>query len=250
MLATSSCHSLNLQASLKTKLSPRIRLRPRRNEETDKAKFSTLNEQVFDLTQDEGDGVSKTLSLRRPHLTRLLPRRALTRLYKRPTLSSRPRRLPGSLPSCLLGVRHSPLPMPSSFYSFLTFETMLKVQRHLFAKNKKLQITDMASRRQVRYNRLATDDDNDYNTGGHDPRFDYTPKSFDKVPWKSIALALFLLALGCMLLFLSYFVFTGHMGGERSQAYGLLGLGILTFLQACRLDWQSDPNRDACRPVD
>ncbi|CAL5372188.1 unnamed protein product [Camellia sinensis] len=106
----------------------------------------------------------------------------------------------------------------------------LKVQRHLFAKNKKLQITDMASRRQVRYNRLATDDDNDYNTGGHDPRFDYTPKSFDKVPWKSIALALFLLALGCMLLFLSYFVFTGHMGGERSQAYGLLGLGILTFL--------------------
>ncbi|KAL7000795.1 hypothetical protein U1Q18_001945 [Sarracenia purpurea var. burkii] len=87
----------------------------------------------------------------------------------------------------------------------------------------------MASRRNVRYSRLAADEDSDYD-GGYDPRFDYTPKSFDKVPWKSIALALFLVSLGCVLLFLSYFIFTGHMGGERSQAYGLLGLGILTFL--------------------
>ncbi|XP_057481577.1 uncharacterized protein LOC130772942 [Actinidia eriantha] len=86
----------------------------------------------------------------------------------------------------------------------------------------------MASRRNVRYSRLAADDD-EYD-GGYDPRYDYTPKSFDKVPWKSIALALFLLSLGCLLLFLSYFIFSGHMGGERSQAYGLLGLGILTFL--------------------
>uniref|UniRef100_A0A5B6ZZG5 Uncharacterized protein n=1 Tax=Davidia involucrata TaxID=16924 RepID=A0A5B6ZZG5_DAVIN len=91
----------------------------------------------------------------------------------------------------------------------------------------------MASRRNVRYSRLATDEDSDYDGSGgrrHDPRFDYTPKAFDKIPWKSIALALFLLSLGCMLLFLSFFIFTGHMGGERSQAYGLLGLGILTFL--------------------
>ncbi|CAL5369861.1 unnamed protein product [Camellia sinensis] len=88
----------------------------------------------------------------------------------------------------------------------------------------------MASRRHVRYSRLAADEDNDYDAGGYDPRYDYTPKSFDKVPWKSIFLALFLLSLGCMLIFLSYFVFIGHMGGERSQAYGLLGLGILTFL--------------------
>ncbi|KAL7232319.1 hypothetical protein ACSBR2_010356 [Camellia fascicularis] len=88
----------------------------------------------------------------------------------------------------------------------------------------------MASRQHVRYSRLAADEDNDYDAGGYDPRYDYTPKSFDKVPWKSIFLALFLLSLGCMLIFLSYFVFIGHMGGERSQAYGLLGLGILTFL--------------------
>ncbi|XP_050382445.1 uncharacterized protein LOC126799311 [Argentina anserina] len=88
----------------------------------------------------------------------------------------------------------------------------------------------MASRRNVQYSRLATDEDDDYNGTGNDRRFDYTPKSFDKVPWKSIGLALFLLSLGSFLLFLSYFIFTGHMGGEMSQAYGLLALGILTFL--------------------
>uniref|UniRef100_A0A5B7BF72 Uncharacterized protein n=1 Tax=Davidia involucrata TaxID=16924 RepID=A0A5B7BF72_DAVIN len=91
----------------------------------------------------------------------------------------------------------------------------------------------MASRRNVPYSRLATDEGSEYDGSGggqHDPRFDYAPKSFDKIPWKSIALALLLLCLGCMLLFLSIFIFTGHMGGERSQAYGLLGLGILTFL--------------------
>ncbi|XP_058223868.1 uncharacterized protein LOC131333391 [Rhododendron vialii] len=90
-------------------------------------------------------------------------------------------------------------------------------------------MTSMATKRNVRYTRLAADED-DYVVGGYDSRYDYAPKSFDKVPWKSIALALFLLSLGCMLLFLSYFIFTGHMGGDRSQGYGLLGLGILTFL--------------------
>ncbi|KAK3004544.1 hypothetical protein RJ639_018842 [Escallonia herrerae] len=80
--------------------------------------------------------------------------------------------------------------------------------------------------------RLAADEDDEYdgNGGRHDPRFDYSPKAFDKIPWKSIALALFLLFLGCGLLLLSFFIFTGHMGGDRSQVYGLLGLGILTFL--------------------
>ncbi|RDY12331.1 Transmembrane protein 230, partial [Mucuna pruriens] len=90
---------------------------------------------------------------------------------------------------------------------------------------------DMATRR-VRYTPLATDED-DYigdENRTFDPRFDYTPKALDKVPWKSIALALFLLFLGTGLLFLSYFIFTGHMGGERSQAYGLLALGFLSFL--------------------
>lgn len=90
----------------------------------------------------------------------------------------------------------------------------------------------MASRRQVRYTQLAVDDD-DYNDGSggrNDRRFDYSPKAFDKIPWKSIALAIFLLFLGCVLLFLSIFIFTGHMGGELSQAYGLLGLGLVAFL--------------------
>ncbi|KAM1009687.1 hypothetical protein FF1_045095 [Malus domestica] len=89
----------------------------------------------------------------------------------------------------------------------------------------------MSSRRNVHYSPLATDDDDDDVYGRpNDPRFDYTPKSFDKIPWKSIVLALFLLSLGSLLLFLSYFIFTGHMGGELTQAYGLLALGILTFL--------------------
>ncbi|XP_034920194.2 LOW QUALITY PROTEIN: uncharacterized protein, partial [Populus alba] len=70
------------------------------------------------------------------------------------------------------------------------------------------------------------DDDNDDKFGvQYDPRFDYTPGSFDRVPWKSIFLAIFLLFLGCVLLSLSFFIFTGHMGGEKSQAYGLLALG-------------------------
>ncbi|XP_059452769.1 uncharacterized protein LOC132183359 [Corylus avellana] len=90
----------------------------------------------------------------------------------------------------------------------------------------------MASRRNVHYSPLPADED-DYDgiaRRQYDARFDYTPKSFDKIPWKSIVLALFLLSLGLLLLFLSYFIFTGHMGGERSQAYGLLALGVLSFL--------------------
>jgi hypothetical protein len=51
-----------------------------------------------------------------------------------------------------------------------------------------------------------------------------------RIPWKSIALALFLLILGSSLLFLSYFISTGHMEGDSSQVYGLLFLGILSFL--------------------
>lgn len=92
----------------------------------------------------------------------------------------------------------------------------------------------MASRRSVRYAQLPGDDDEDYADGGgrrdFDPRFDYTPKAFDRVPWKSIALAVFLLFLGCLLLLLAVFIFTGHMEGDSSQGYALLVLGFLTFL--------------------
>ncbi|KAJ8775190.1 hypothetical protein K2173_020194 [Erythroxylum novogranatense] len=89
----------------------------------------------------------------------------------------------------------------------------------------------MTTRRNFRYNRLPTDEDEyDDSVKSFDPRFDYVPGSYDKIPWKSVALALFLLFLGSVLLFLSYFIFTGHMGGEKSQAYGLLALGVVTFL--------------------
>ncbi|TVU46502.1 hypothetical protein EJB05_06043 [Eragrostis curvula] len=90
----------------------------------------------------------------------------------------------------------------------------------------------MAARRNVRYSPLSTEerDDNNLSDGDVDRRFTYTPKSLRKIPWKSIALAIFLLLLGSSLLFLSYFIFTGHMEGDNSQAYGLLFLGFLAFL--------------------
>ncbi|KAM7267807.1 hypothetical protein ACFE04_009973 [Oxalis oulophora] len=93
----------------------------------------------------------------------------------------------------------------------------------------------MASRRNIRYSRLDIDDDDNDNDEGirrrsYDPRFDYTPKSLDKIPWKSIILAIVLLLLGSFLLSLAFFILTGHVPGENSQAYGLLALGFLTFL--------------------
>ncbi|KAJ3673027.1 hypothetical protein LUZ60_006401 [Juncus effusus] len=95
----------------------------------------------------------------------------------------------------------------------------------------------MATRRN-NYTPLPTDDSTDgFNTGEEeeeeeekDLRFIYTPKRYNRIPWKSIALALFLLLLGTLLLVLSYFLFTGHMDGDSSQAKGLLFLGFLAFL--------------------
>ncbi|XP_074580429.1 uncharacterized protein LOC141836864 [Curcuma longa] len=86
----------------------------------------------------------------------------------------------------------------------------------------------MASRRHVRYSPLDAYDDDDHVK--EDLRFAYNPRALDRVPWKSVFLALFLLALGMLLLILSVFIFTGHMEGEQSQAYGLLTLGVLAFL--------------------
>nr|XP_029124191.1 transmembrane protein 230 [Elaeis guineensis] len=91
----------------------------------------------------------------------------------------------------------------------------------------------MTSRRHVRYQPLAADERDSDSSGEEkdvDLRYLYIPKSCKKIPWKSIALALFLLALGSALLFLSFFVFTGHMAGDQSQAYAFLLLGILAFL--------------------
>ncbi|XP_076883307.1 uncharacterized protein LOC143532040 [Bidens hawaiensis] len=89
----------------------------------------------------------------------------------------------------------------------------------------------MASRRNIKYTRLAVDEDDDVGSEGtFDPRFGMSAETIDKIPWKSIALALFLLVFGCVLLLLSLFIFTGHMDGDGSQLYGLFGLGTLTFL--------------------
>ncbi|KAL8266293.1 hypothetical protein R6Q59_003637 [Mikania micrantha] len=88
----------------------------------------------------------------------------------------------------------------------------------------------MASRRNVNYTRLAVDEDYVGREGTFDPRFDMAAETLDKVPWKSIVLALSLLFFGSVLLLLSLFIFTGHMNGDRSQAYGLFGLGTLAFL--------------------
>ncbi|KAG2638136.1 hypothetical protein PVAP13_2NG573500 [Panicum virgatum] len=81
----------------------------------------------------------------------------------------------------------------------------------------------MPTRRHVQYSSLPTEDRDNL-------RFTYTPKSHRKIPWKSIALALFLLLIGILLLSLSYFIFTSHVEGDDSQAYGLLFLGVLAFL--------------------
>ncbi|PIN01899.1 putative membrane protein [Handroanthus impetiginosus] len=91
----------------------------------------------------------------------------------------------------------------------------------------------MASKQNIVYSRLPVEEGDYCDSSSqrrHDPRFDYSPTTHNKVPWNSIFLAFFLLLLGCLLLLLSFFIFTGHMGGDLSQAYGLLGLGFLTFL--------------------
>lgn len=88
----------------------------------------------------------------------------------------------------------------------------------------------MKSRRNINYTRLAVDEDINGSESSFDPRFDMSAEASDRIPWKSIGLAVFLLLFGCILLILSLLVFTEHMGGDKSQAYGLLGLGTLTFL--------------------
>ncbi|KAI3824076.1 hypothetical protein L1987_05524 [Smallanthus sonchifolius] len=129
-----------------------------------------------------------------------------------------------------------PLPThlsPSRFlnrrYLLVEFEFGLDVcgVSELVFFNSELTPGEMTSRRNINYTRLAVDEDSK-NT--FDPRFDMSAETLDKVPWKSVGLALSLLLFGCVLLLLSLFIFTGHMGGDPSQAYGLFGLGTLTFL--------------------
>lgn len=61
-----------------------------------------------------------------------------------------------------------------------------------------------------------------------DLRFAYEPRV--GVPWRGIALALFLLLLGVLMLVVAYLMFTGHLGSEGGQAWGFLAIGCLIFL--------------------
>jgi hypothetical protein len=83
----------------------------------------------------------------------------------------------------------------------------------------------MATQRNVQYKPLSTEDPDEYDDAsneGKDLRFSYTPKKYNRIPWKSIALAIFMLLLGTTLLVLSYFI---HTPGDSSKANGLLFLG-------------------------
>nr|XP_043638752.1 transmembrane protein 230-like isoform X2 [Erigeron canadensis] len=138
------------------------------------------------------------------------------------------------------GVKHRrlkpllPTHLPPPFNSFPNCQFEIGLDAcgilELLFNNSELESVDMTSRRNINYSRLAVDEDNTGREATFDPRFDLAPERSDKVPWKAVALALFLLFFGCVLLLLSLFIFTGHMGGDRAQAYGLLGLGTLTFL--------------------
>lgn len=88
----------------------------------------------------------------------------------------------------------------------------------------------MGERPNVRYSALSKED---FDRPGkvkpeEDLRFKYEPR--DTVPWRSITLAVFLLSFGTLFLLISHLIFSGHIGGDSSQAYGFLTLGVLIFV--------------------
>mmetsp|Transcript_7718 Transcript_7718/g.10429 ORF Transcript_7718/g.10429 Transcript_7718/m.10429 type:complete len:121 (-) Transcript_7718:224-586(-) len=50
------------------------------------------------------------------------------------------------------------------------------------------------------------------------------------IPWKAISLALFLLVIGCLLIVYGIIGISSHKKSSSEKAYGLLVLGLLTFL--------------------
>lgn len=90
----------------------------------------------------------------------------------------------------------------------------------------------MAERPHIRYSPLSTHQPRRPPPPPHDDpddrRYSYDP--FRRIPWKSIALALFLLSFGSLCLILAYLIFSGHMGGDRGQVYGFLTIGLLLFI--------------------
>ncbi len=67
-------------------------------------------------------------------------------------------------------------------------------------------------------------------TSSHEDLLRYRFELHEDVPWKSVALALFLLVFGSLFLAISHFIYTEHTGRDSSLAYGLLVLGVLLFL--------------------
>ncbi|MCO5604976.1 hypothetical protein L7F22_059151 [Adiantum nelumboides] len=90
----------------------------------------------------------------------------------------------------------------------------------------------MADRPHIRYSALSTEQQPQQRFQQRrvedDLRYAYDP--FNRVPTKSIALAIFLLSFGTLCLVLSHFIFSGHMGGDSSQVYGFLTIGLLLFI--------------------
>ena len=87
----------------------------------------------------------------------------------------------------------------------------------------------MAERRNVNYGSVPTDEPAPSAAETvEDMRFAWKPE--DKVPWKSVRLALFLLSFGTFCLIFATLVLTQHMGGDKSQGYGFLAIGLLVFI--------------------
>ncbi|KAH7388322.1 hypothetical protein KP509_16G070000 [Ceratopteris richardii] len=98
-----------------------------------------------------------------------------------------------------------------------------------------LPLRTMSDRPHVRYSPLSTEQPQPQQRTGRrrqrdedDLRYKYDP--FNRVPWKSIALAIFLLCFGTLCLLLSHLIYSGHMGGDSSQVYGFLTIGLLLFI--------------------
>ncbi|KAJ6870580.1 hypothetical protein NC652_036278 [Populus alba x Populus x berolinensis] len=87
----------------------------------------------------------------------------------------------------------------------------------------------MSSRSNVRYSALPDDDNDGKFDVRYDPRFEYyTPGALDKIPWKSIFLAISLLFLGCVLLLLSFLILTGRMFSQRFSSLLVLQLSAIS----------------------
>ena len=96
----------------------------------------------------------------------------------------------------------------------------------------------MAERRNVKYSSVPTDESASVAAESlEDKRYAWKPQ--ENVPWKSIRLALFLLSFGAFCLIFATLLLTEHMGGDKSQGYGFLAIGLLVFIPGKCLNTKS-----------